>query len=1140
MTRVVALVVALALAFPAPTLRAQAVSAAGTTQGAETRVVPVDRSQPALQRKVTLTLRDVPLSTALRAIDLQADLRLGYAERIVPVDRRVSLVATRMSAGDALRSVLAGTGVVVRESPDGEITLVRAPVRGTTPAAPAMDTIGFGAVVGSVSGQTGGGRVELLVGAVVTVKGTSLSARTNSEGVYLFPRVPAGTRTIAARFLGHRAAEETVLVHADSGVELDFVLQSGSLRMQEMVTTATGTQRRLEIPNAITTIDVDSIVQLLPVTTVSELLATRVPGLVAQHTSGAPGAPTRLRLRGVSGIFGNNDPIFIVDGHRVYARQSDETSRSLADINMGDPKWNSALAVIDQLDVNAIERIEVVSGPSAAALYGADAANGVIVVTTKRGQPGETRWNVSVDRGVTYLPGEYPLGYYRFGREFGGGGAETFCRLSDFGCMADSLVRVQPLNDPALTMLGRGQRSNASATVSGGSETLRYRVTASGGDDQGYMKLPDVQAARFEIDRGYAAPGWMRRPQDARRLSVSSNVSARLNEQADVMLTTSLSNSRTSSTQLSSQLAEIMGTFYDYSTGIAYRPSADVAGDRGMNPSYDLVEDFYTRSLMHTTSINSGVNAAWRPRPWLSTSLDVGMNLISRQDESALPRGMSFGSDSVGAYRHGQGRTTVTSATARVSGYRELPWSTRLTLTLSADYARTASEFLTVNAQDLKAGQTSVVGAANVTSSQVDNDVTKLGVAIAPMLSRGNLYLSTGLRFDAANTYGDDRRFIGLPKLGLSWMISEEPFFPASRFLDALQLRAAYGDAGAEPNTGDRLRLYRNADRPWLDGAPVDAMYLDGLGNTELRPERVREIEGGFSAELLDSRLSLDVNGYRKSTTDAIMRVPVAPSVYGNGVTVLQNIGLIRNTGVTAELRGELLRSELVDWSVAANVGQNRQVLATLGEGVVPFQMNRGWVRPGYPVFGRWERPILGYHDVNGNGVIEPLEVQVGDSASYVGSTQPDFTAGLSTTLSLLSNALSFTANFSYSDGLTQENALFRQNQVFIRALNDPEASFAEQAAIAALGRTGYGVIQSVSTLRFESLSIAYRPPVALVERLGARGMTVMLQGTNLGLHSTYAGKDPDVNAFSTGNAVLDTGILPQPRSWQVRVNLNY
>ena len=1133
MTRALPLVAALLLALPAASTRAQSTAATAPPPADQAAPEPVDRTLPPLQRRVTLTLRDVSLSTALRAIDRQADLQLGFTERLLPPDHRVSLAARAMPAGEALRRVLSGTDLVVVDT-RGELTLVRA----AHPAA--ADTGHTGVIVGRVLDTLHAAEPMPVISAGVAIKGTRILVATNAEGNFIITNAPIGIQTLTVRALGYQVTEKSVVVLPDTGVRVDIIMPRSLARLQEVVTTATGHQRRLEIPNAVTVVDADSVVASLPVRTIDELLQTRVPGLVEQHTSGAPGAPTRLRLRGVSAVFGSNDPIVVVDGHRVYARQSDSTSRSLAELGSPVQIRNSALSLLDQIDVNSIETIEVVSGPSAAALYGADAANGVIVITTKRGQAGPPRWDVAIDGGTTYVPGSYPRGYFRWGRSGGGGaGDPAFCRLQDFVCTADSLVRAQVMNDPTTTMLGHGSRGGLTATVSGGSDALTYRVTASDVAEQGYLKLPDVEVTQFQRSHGFAAPDWLVHPQFEHRWTASSTVTARVGGNADVNLTTSISSGLTRNSSLAGQVAGVMTTFYDAGTGIAYRPMLVGGGISFATPSYDLVQSYYTRALMHSTAFTNGVQANWRPLGWLGLSADAGINVMSRSDQSLLPRGYSPDADSVGAFSLGYGRTLVTSGALRATASKALPWRTRVDLNLGADYARSSQDYLTGSALDIPLGVFTVNQAGQVGLSQGSNDVTKLGFTVAPMLSRGNLYLSTGYRFDAANTYGQSKQLIGLPKLGLSWMVSEEPFFHLHTLFNSLQLRAAYGHAGSEPSPGDRLRLYRNA-RPWIDGGYVDAALLDKLGNTELRPQRVREFEGGFEAELARGNVAIGFTNYQKTTTDALMTVPVAPSVYGNDVTILRNVGVIRNTGSTITIRTQLLQTDPVAISVTGNATQSKQLMVSLGPGVKPFEIDGGWVVAGYPVFGRWSRPIVGYADVNGNGVIEPSEVRVGDTPVYMGSSTPDLTAGMGLGVSLFRGMLSANADFSYSGGFTQLNSFTDRNQVFSQALNDPSAPLGEQAATAALSQSQYGAMETVTTLRFNALSLAYRPPERVAHLLRASAMSVAVQGSNLGLRTNYKGKDPDVNVFPTGNAVEDPGVLPQPRSWQMRVSLHY
>src|SRR5581483_1560104 len=182
-------------------------------------------------------------------------------------------------------------------------------------------------------------------------------------------------------------------------VRVDFALRLSVARLQQIVTTATGPQRRLQVANDITTINVDSVMQTAPVRSVTDLLETRVPGLEVEHTSGNPGDPARIRLRGLSSITRNNDPIVVLDGVRIDVSESG--NQNLARSSPLSPNFGSYTAPsrLDQIDPASIETIDVFKGPRAAALYGPDAANGVIVITTKKARPGPPHWSYSVTQG---------------------------------------------------------------------------------------------------------------------------------------------------------------------------------------------------------------------------------------------------------------------------------------------------------------------------------------------------------------------------------------------------------------------------------------------------------------------------------------------------------------------------------------------------------------------------------------------------------------------------------------------------------------------------------------------------------------------------------------------------------------------
>ena len=216
--------------------------------------------------------------------------------------------------------------------------------------------------------------------------------------------------------------------------------------------------------------------------------------------------------------------------------------------------------------------------------------------------------------------------------------------------------------------------------------------------------------------------------------------------------------------------------------------------------------------------------------------------------------------------------------------------------------------------------------------------------------------------------------------------------------------------------------------------------------------------------------------------------------------------------------------------------------MTELGAGVEPFGPDNARVAAGYPLFGRWARPILGYSDLNQNGLIERSEVLLGDTLVYMGPSEPNYEANVFTTFSFFRGALTATAGFAYQDGLTQVNQTIGGvgQAIFSPGVSDPSSSFGEQAAVAVMNETSYGLLQTVNTLRLNSISVAFNAPPSLARRFGTKALSIAVQGTNVGLWTNYKGKDPSVNAYATGNSVADTGVLPIPRSWLLTVRATY
>ncbi len=1095
--------------------------------------VEVDvRRTAVLQQIVSLNVPEPTVARLFAEIGRQTGLRFGYSRDVLAADRRVALRADTITVAAALVSILMDTQLDVMLSSGRQITIVERAPRHTA----------AGSLVGRVTDTSA---VNGVVSADAFLEGTAWRTTTDQRGWFRLEAVDSGTYTLVVRRPGYLKQSRRVQVREGHEDTVHVVLTPTVVPLDELVTTATGQQRRRDLGNAITTIRADSVMQSAPIRTLTDLLENRVPGMTVQHTSGAPGDPARLRLRGLGSVNRSNDPVVVVDGIRQYAAQANARSGNLT--NAGLKPFVSqgrvaselpAPSPLDQIDPNTIEKVEVLKGPSAATLYGADAANGVIVITTKKGQPGPTVWRATYNHGRTAIPGRYPEGYFRFGRIPELGDAILFCPVVEVRCAQDSLVRFQALNDPDLTVLGQGTRNAFSLGASGGTRALTYSLTASYDNEAGVLQLPELEIERFRTRFAREAPDWMRKPHNLDRWSVASSVTSLLGPTLDVTLSTSLSRTEQQRSSLEHQLAPLAGTYIDRLSGYYYSPSTLRGTTQGgllyaLNPSTDVLANYYTRAMASSINFTTGLNANWRPRSWFTTIGRAGVNVISRDDQRSLVSGLISANDS-GAVGRGTGRTLVSTFDLMAGVRKPLRWGFALETNLGVNLTTTHAGDLVTSVSGIVPGTVSINGAKTLgTLFERQEDLSVFGWYIEPRITGQRLSFSTGIRFDGGSAYGARvTSLLSLPKLNGSWVISEEPWFPFGQFFSSLRLRGAYGQAQTQPGVTDRLRLYATPFEgagQWLD--------LDQIGNTNLRPERSVELEGGIDADMFDARVNLEVTGYVKNQVDAIMSAPVPGSVNGGG-SIKMNIGNIRNTGVEVTLGLTPLRSPSATWTTQVNFARNVNTLVKLGPGVLP-NPQQGLVA-GYPVYSRWARPIVGFADANRDGVIERGEIQVGDDYVYMGRLQPEVVTSMHNNFSLFNGAVSVSAGFNYTGGAMQVDETARTNWVLARGLADPSASFLEQASVLALDSTNYGLTQSVSTFRFNSLSVNYRAPSRIARLIGASQLTVAVQGANLAMRSTYRGKDPDVMAWSAGENIIDTGQLPQPRTWQLSLFLQY
>jgi outer membrane receptor protein involved in Fe transport len=407
------------------------------------------------------------------------------------------------------------------------------------------------------------------------------------------------------------------------------------------------------------------------------------------------------------------------------------------------------------------------------------------------------------------------------------------------------------------------------------------------------------------------------------------------------------------------------------------------------------------------------------------------------------------------------------------------------------------------------------------------------------------LFLTGALRFDDNSAFGANFDATIYPKASASWLISDEPFFGMD-FFNTLRLRAAFGVSGQQPGTTDALQSYGPVAGK-RGGVALPGIVFNNLGNSNLKPERSRELEVGFDASILNDRVGLEFSYYNKRTRDALIGRNLPPSA-GLTDSVIINSGEVRNSGAELAINTRVVDSRSLSWDLSLSGSINNNKLINLGEGIQPIIFGFGLQRHenGYPLGGYWARPITGFADANGDGIIAADEVSVADSSVFRGRAFPNKEASLNSSIGLFEGRIRLGTQFDYRGGYYIDNAIesFRCSPVLnCRGLVDRTAPLAEQARAQAVLNyaTEWGFYEPAWFIKLRELSLTFTLPDDWAHRFRASRMSLTLAGRNLWTITDYSGVDPEVNAFAQANfSTSDFESQPQVQYWTARLNVGF
>jgi hypothetical protein len=385
------------------------------------------------------------------------------------------------------------------------------------------------------------------------------------------------------------------------------------------------------------------------------------------------------------------------------------------------------------------------------------------------------------------------------------------------------------------------------------------------------------------------------------------------------------------------------------------------------------------------------------------------------------------------------------------------------------------------------------------------------------------------------------------PRASVSYVMTDEPWFPQWSALSNLRVRASWGQAGVPPGTIAALQ-FLNANTVPLGGTEVGALRLGAIGNARLLPEVTTETETGFDLGLFNSRVNVEATYFRKLSRDALFQNPLPPS-FGAGPNQWQNIAAVLNAGVELSVDWQVVNRSLFSWSTRVNGSRIENKLVDAGNAQLAVTQGARNV-VGYPVFGLWARPIKSFTDANNDGILTENEIVVGDTAEYRGSSLPVNEMGWSNTFGFFKNAVQVSTLFDYRGGFYNQWGFENQRCISgnCEAVNVPGSSLRGQAAAvtttsARLGNSVWGFFEPNDFIRFRELSVSFQLPTRVANRLKARSTNIALVGRNIGMIWTrFPGIDPESNSAvqNTGGGNNDFFSAPLLRYWTVRVNMGF
>lgn len=980
---------------------------------------------------------------------------------------------------------------------------------------------------------------EPLIGVNVVVKGTTNGTATDIDGRYTLSIKEDGAVLIFS-YVGYKT--QTISVTRNT---IDVVLEEDIRLMDEVVVVGYGVMKKSDVTGAISSVKADAIARQ-PVTNVASALQGQVPGVVVTSNSGAPGGSVNVRIRGV-GTVNNSDPLYVVDGMPV------------SDINY--------------LSTSDIQSIEVLKDASATAIYGSRGANGVVLITTKKGNVGKTTVTLDAYYGVSKILNNLDLL----------SGPEWY----DLQTNINKVKEAAGLSGFDLTKVNRNTSTDWIDQITRTASVQSYSVGISGGLADEYIYNTGVSYIKQE--------GTIKKT-DYERLSVRQNI-----EKTIVKKILSIGTNVNVSQSKENRILEGSNTVGIMNSAIKLEPVIPVKnadGSYGYSPYVDYnnpVADIdYTNTKRKVFSLVGNMYADWNIIHGLKFRTSFGADIRKTDDYDFLP--VYY----VSSYQHND----INKVTRGYTKFNSYVWENTLTYskTFAEKHALTALIGYTNEWTRTETLEGSKKNTPNdgfdlqyLDAAQDSGSATATGKAyessLISYLGRVNYdyddkYLVTAsIRRDGSSRFGSTNRYGNFPSFALGWKLSNEDFFKNMNqdWISSLKLRLGWGKIGNQniDNYMYQNLLSSNIQYSYLFGTGSAQELYQGIvavkmGNKDVKWETTESTNIGLDANFLQGRLVFSGEYYSKKTKDMLLLEPI-PNYWGFESGAMTNVGSAENRGVEFNVEW---RDHVGDftYNIGFNISTIRNRMTSLGNG---SPITGGTIRNGNATYTKVGYPIGAFYGYKTDGLIQTAEqladvktrqpnAELGDvvfvdvdgngkltdaDKTMIGNPIPDFIYGINLGVGFKGFDLNLQLGGTYGNDIfnamryfTYDLASGTNKDRAVLNYWTPTNTNTDIPRLAAKDsndnmRISDRYVENGSYLRLRNVQLGYTLPVALTRKAAMQKVRVYVTGQNLLTFTSYSGADPEVGQIASTNYLsrgVDIGTYPQAMTFIGGVSITF